>query len=115
MTTDNDHGADPVRELLASAPGLRVQLVTIEAGQQIPQHCHTSVSDTIIAVAGVVDVEVEGEGHHLLRGGERWTIPAGTVHSVSGERSARCVFVNLHAGGEYDFQLVSSPDPRDTL
>lgn len=108
MTTGSDHGAEPVRELLASAQGLRVQLVTIEAGQRIPWHRHTSVSDTIIAVAGVVDVEIEGEGHHLLRGGERWTIPPGTAHTVSGE-AAPCRFVNLHAGGEYDFQTVVAP------
>lgn len=109
MTTGSDQGAGPVRELLATAEGLRVQLVTIAAEQRIPWHRHTSVSDTIIAVAGVVDVDVEGEGHHLLRGGERWTIPAGTAHTVSGEAAAPCRFVNLHAGGEYDFHPVFNP------
>lgn len=109
MTIDSDQGVGAVRELLATAEGLRVQLVTIAAEQRIPWHRHTSVSDTIIAVAGVVDVDVEGEGHHLLRGGEHWTIPAGTVHTVSGEAAGPCRFVNLHAGDAYDFEPVFTP------
>ncbi len=71
MTGLGSNMGDPVREVLATADGLRVQLVTINSGQRIPWHIHTSVSDTIIAVTGLVDVEVASEGHHLLQPGER--------------------------------------------
>ena len=109
MTGSGGDMAGPVREVLATADGLRVQMVTIEAGQRIPWHMHTSVSDTIVAVTGVVDVEVASEGHHLLKPGERWTIPERTTHTVSGEGDGPCRFLNLHAGGEYDFQSVARP------
>ena len=109
MTGPGGDMAGPLREVLATVDGLRVQLVTIEAGQRIPWHMHTSVSDTIVAVTGVVDVEVASEGHHLLKPGERWTIRERTTHTVSGEGEGPCRFLNLHAGGEYDFQPVARP------
>jgi quercetin dioxygenase-like cupin family protein len=106
MTGPGSDMAGPVREVLATVDGLRVQLVTIDTGQRIPWHMHTAVSDTIVAVTGVVDVEAATDGHHLLQPGERWTIQAGTAHAVSGEADGPCRFLNLHAGGEYDFQPV---------
>ncbi|MDA0302088.1 MAG: cupin domain-containing protein [Chloroflexi bacterium] len=94
----------PVREVLATADGLRVQLVTIAPGQSIPRHRHTEVSDTLVAVLGTVVVEVDGdEAAHRLEPGERFTIPPGTVHRVHGEHDGACRFLNLHAGGTYDF------------
>ncbi|MCC6236031.1 MAG: cupin domain-containing protein [Dehalococcoidia bacterium] len=99
-----DSVGEPAREVLATAPGLRVQLVTVAPGQSIPRHHHTKVSDTLIAVQGTVVVEVDGdESVHRLEPGERFTIPPGTVHRVSGEHGCSCRFLNLHAGGDYDF------------
>src|SRR5450759_3749504 len=50
---------EPIREVLAEAEGLRVQLVSLAAGQSIPWHTHTFVADMIIAVVGTVEVELE--------------------------------------------------------
>jgi len=99
---------EPIREVLAMAEGLRVQLVSLAAGQSIPWHTHTFVADTIIAVVGTVEVELEPPAiPPRLEPGERWTIPAGTPHVVHGRDGAACRFVNVHAGGSYDFQLYA--------
>jgi quercetin dioxygenase-like cupin family protein len=99
---------EPIREVLAMAEGLRVQLVSLAAGQSIPWHTHTFVADTIIAVVGTVEVELEPPAiPPRLEPGERWTIPAGTPHVVHGRDGAACRFVNVHAGGTYDFQLYA--------
>ena len=104
MTNVPVDNGEPVREVLASAPGLRVQLVTIAPGQRIPWHHHTEVSDTIVAIVGPVVVQFrDGAPPHRLEAGERLTIVPGTEHTVSGEGGGACRFVNLHAGGTYDF------------
>ena len=104
MTTSGE----PRREVLATTDGLRVQLVTVSRGQRIPWHQHTVVSDTIVAVSGVVDIELSGAQHRELQPGQRWTIPPQTPHTVSGLLGEPCAFVNLHSGGDYDFQPLST-------
>ena len=97
-------GGAPLREVLASAEGLRVQMVTIAPGQEIARHRHSEVADTLIALQGTVVIEIDGEvAPHRLGPGDRLTIPAGTVHRVRGEHGGACRFINLHAGGAYDF------------
>ena len=96
---------EPRREVLGEASGLRVQLVTAGAGQVVGWHSHSVVTDTIVAVAGVVVVELsEPPASHRLQPGERFTVPPGTVHRVGGEDGGACRFVNVHAGGDYDFR-----------
>ena len=99
----------PVREVLATAEGLRVQLVTLDKGQLVPWHRHTVVADTILAVVGSVVVELRASiALHQLEPGDRLTIPAGTVHMVHGRDGVPCRFLNLHSGGIYDFQLIEA-------
>lgn len=111
MTTDALTGPDttgtPLREVLASVEGLRVQMVTLADGQSIPRHRHAEVSDTLVAVQGIVVVEVDGDqASRVLEPGDRMTIPAGTAHRVHGADDGACRFINLHAGGAYDFVPV---------
>jgi len=35
------------RELVAEAPGLRMQILTLAAGQDVPWHWHGEVTDTV--------------------------------------------------------------------
>jgi quercetin dioxygenase-like cupin family protein len=102
--TGSGTGGAPLREVLASTDGLRVQMVTIAPGQEIPRHRHSQVVDTLIAVQGTTVIEIDGEAApHRLEPGDRLTIPVGTVHRVRGEHDGACRFINLHAGGAYDF------------
>ena len=106
MTAESAHTDGPTREVLASVEGLRVQLVTLAPDQRIPWHRHTVAADTVIAIVGPVTVETRAEARSLLPG-ERVVIPAGTEHTVHGRDGAGCRFLNLHAGGAYDFVATS--------
>lgn len=105
MTAEPARTDEPIREVLASVDGLRVQLVTLAPHQCIPWHRHTVAADTVIAVLGTVIVETS-VGDHSLMPGERLIIPAGTAHTVRGGGGAGCRFMNLHAGGAYDFVTI---------
>jgi len=103
MEATEARGNEPVREVLASVDGLRVQAVTIAPGQRIPWHRHSEVSDTIVAVTGQVVVEFRDEAPQRLAPGDRITVAPGVEHSVHGAADGACQFINLHAGGVYDF------------
>lgn len=111
MTSPRDDEHEPTRELLGEAPGLRVQLVTVAPGQRVRWHRHSVVSDTIVAVQGTVVVETRDPAERrALQPGDRTTLPAGTAHTVAGDGGAACRFINVHAGGAYDFQPVQPVD-----
>lgn len=102
--TAAESGRTPRRELLGEASDLRVQIVTVEAGQTVDWHSHSAATDTIVAVVGIVVVELRDPARlHRLPPGERLAVPPGTVHRVSGENGAACRFLNVHSGGAYDF------------
>ena len=44
------------------------------------------------------------QGRQVLEPGQRLTIAAGVVHRVGGEGGTACRFLNVHAGGAYDFR-----------
>ena len=45
------------RELIAQAPGLRVQVLSLGPGQCVPWHHHTAVTDTFFCLEGPMVVE----------------------------------------------------------
>ena len=55
------------RELIAKTPDLRVQILTLSEGQEIPWHHHTAVTDTVICLQGPMLVETRNaDGDHEL-------------------------------------------------
>jgi outer membrane protein assembly factor BamD (BamD/ComL family) len=46
------------RELVAEAPGLRVQVLTVGPGQCVPWHRHTEITDTFFCLDGPMLVEI---------------------------------------------------------
>ena len=96
---------EPLREVLASADGVRVQLVTLSDGTSIPWHHHSVVHDTIIPVVGSVLVETRPPtATRRLIPGQRMTIQPRQAHRVRSADSSPCQFLNLHVGGDYDFE-----------
>ena len=45
------------RELIAEAPGLRMQILTVAAGQEVPWHWHSEVTDTFWCMEGPMVIE----------------------------------------------------------
>lgn len=95
------------RETLAMTPDLRMVVLTLGPGQEVPWHWHSNVSDTFFVMEGVVVVETRAPNTRTeLTPGQTHVVPAKRAHHVTGKDGARCKFANLQGVGVYDFNPV---------
>lgn len=95
------------REMVAETPDLRMVVLTLAPGQEVPWHWHSNVSDHIICLEGPMVVETRAPRERTeLMPGERYTVPARRAHHVSGKNGGRCKFAILQGIGTYDFNPV---------
>ena len=85
----------------------RVQVLTLAAGQCVPWHYHTEISDSFVCLEGpmVVETRAPRQVYRLLPG-ERCAVPPKTAHYVHGEADAACRFLIVQGVGVYDFVVV---------
>jgi len=94
-------------EVLADTPDLRMSIFTVGAGEGIPWHWHTNVSDRFFGMEGVTVVETRAPAARFEIGpGQTTVVPAKRAHHVSGKDGGRCKFAVLQGVGTYDFNLV---------
>lgn len=95
------------REIVAETPELRMVVLTLASGQEVPWHWHSAVSDHIICLEGpmVVETRAPHERFELLPGG-RCTVPVHRAHRVAGKGGGACKFAILQGIGTYDFNPV---------
>ncbi|MGO8916189.1 MAG: cupin domain-containing protein [Stellaceae bacterium] len=95
------------REMVAETPELRMVVLTLAPGQEVPWHWHSAVTDHMICLEGpmVVEMRAPRERFELLPGG-RCTVPARRAHRVSGKAGGACKFAILQGVGTYDFNPV---------
>jgi quercetin dioxygenase-like cupin family protein len=92
------------RELIAETPDLRVQILTIAEGEEIPWHYHTIISDTFTCLEGPMTVRTKrGEADLELDVGETGTVSPNIAHKVTGRDGGRCRFVIVQGIGAYDY------------
>ena len=95
------------REIVAATPDLRMVVLTLSRGQEVPWHWHSNVTDNVICLEGPMVVETRAPRERFeLAPGERCTIPARRAHRVSGKDGGPCKFAILQGIGPYDFNLV---------
>jgi len=92
------------RETVAETDALRVRIFTLAAGQEVPWHYHSQVTDTFFCLEGTLSVETRSPGgHHLLAVGESCAVPSMTPHRVTGHDGCRARFLIVQGVGTYDF------------
>ena len=95
------------REMVAETPDLRMVVLTLARGEEVPWHWHTNVNDHIICLEGPMVVETRAPRERFeLMPGQRCTVPARRAHHVSGKDGGRCKFAILQGIGTYDFNPV---------
>ena len=102
-------GTYPVadRELVAEGADLRVQVLTLAAGQRVPWHYHSEITDRIFCLEGVTVVETRApSATNELAPGQDCTIAPKTAHSVHGRGDGPCKFLIVQGVGAYDYQAV---------
>ena len=95
-------------EMWAETPELRMVVLTLAAGQEVPWHFHTRIRDTFYVLQGRVRIQLrEPDAEVVLGPGETTTVEARRPHRATsaGDRSA--VFLILQGMGEYDFIPLS--------
>lgn len=95
------------RETVAEGADLRVQVLTLAAGQSVPWHYHTAITDHFVCLEGEVVVETRApRATHVLAPGERCAVGSKTAHTVHGRDGAPCKFMVIQGVGAYDFLPV---------
>jgi quercetin dioxygenase-like cupin family protein len=95
------------RELVAEGTDLRVQVLTLAAGECIPWHYHSQVTDSFVCLEGPMVVETRApRASHRLEPGQRCSVPPKTAHYVHGEDGGACQFLIVQGVGVYDFMPV---------
>ena len=92
------------RELIAETPDLRVQILTLEPGEEVPWHYHSEIADTFICLEGPMTVETKSAlGTQDLQSGDTFSVAVNKAHRVTGKDGGRCRFVNVQGIGAHDF------------
>ena len=87
-------------ELVAEGADLRVQVLTLAAGQCVPWHYHTEISDSFVCLEEPMVVETRAPRHvYRLLPGERCAVPPKTAHYVHGEAEGACRFLIVQGRG----------------
>ena len=92
------------REVVAETDTLRVSILTLAEGQEVPWHYHSEVTDTFYCLEGVLSVETRApNAHHRLEVGESCAVPPMTAHRVTGQDGGRARFLIVQGIGTYDY------------
>jgi quercetin dioxygenase-like cupin family protein len=95
---------------IAKGSNVGVQERTLAAGEVIPWHYHTIITDTTYCVEGTVQIEMLGPPERvLLSVGESHAIPVNRPHKITSHGDHACRFLLIQGVGEYDRHPV---DPK---
>ena len=82
---------------------MRAQVLTLAAGDTVPWHYHSTITDSFVCLDGPMVVETRApRAVHRLMPGERCEVPPMTAHYVHGENGGPCRFLILQGVGDYD-------------
>jgi len=94
-------------EIWAETPQLRMVVLTPAAGQEVPWHWHSNISDTFFCMAGPMVIETRAPREIIeLKPGETHVVPPKRAHRVTGKNDGPCKFGILQGVGLYDFNPV---------
>lgn len=104
MSHETPHYKIQRRERLAETEGLRVSILTLAAGEQVPWHHHSEIDDIFVCLEGPMCVKQRGpEEDVVLNPGDKHTVPANRPHQVAGVNGENCRFVIVQGLGTYDY------------
>ena len=91
-------------ERIAETNTLRVSILTLTKGQEVPWHSHSNVNDDFFCMEGPMQIELRDPDRiQLLQPGETWRVISGQPHRVRGINGNPCRFMLVQGVGKYDF------------
>jgi quercetin dioxygenase-like cupin family protein len=95
------------REIIAEGTDVRVSILTLAAGESIPWHYHSEITDHMVCMEGTTIVETRApRATHVLKPGERCTIAPKIAHYVHGKNDGPCRYLVVQGVGVYDWMPV---------
>jgi len=92
------------RMTIVEVPSLRVRELTLAAGQRVPWHFHTHVTERFFCMEGPMQVLTrDPDRAHVLGPGQVCTVEPGVPHQVSGVEDGACKLMSVQGVGKYDF------------
>ena len=92
------------RKLIARTHGLKIQILTLAAGEEVPWHSHTIIDDDFFCMEGPLVVETRRPvSIQQLMPGEIFKVPSGQPHRVGGAIGRGCRFLLVQGVGEHDW------------
>jgi quercetin dioxygenase-like cupin family protein len=90
-------------EVVMEGHDMRAVVLTLAAGQAVPWHYHSDITDSFVCLEGPMIVQTRApRAAHVLMPGERCEVPPKTAHYVHGKDGGACKFMVLQGVGEYD-------------
>jgi quercetin dioxygenase-like cupin family protein len=90
-------------EVVMEGQDMRSVVLTLAAGQCVPWHYHSDITDSFICIEGPMVVETRApRATHVLVPGQRCEVPPKTAHHVHGQDGGPCKFMVLQGVVEYD-------------
>ena len=91
-------------DIIAETDGMRVQIMTLGAGEAVPWHYHTKVTDVFVGLEGTVVIETRApRACYELEPGDHCVVLPMTAHTVSGKDGRSCRVTLVQGVGEHDF------------
>lgn len=91
------------RERVVEGADMRVSVLTLAAGQSIPWHYHSEITDYFVCLEGPMVVETRApRGEHVLEPGQRCEVGPMIAHYVHGVNDGPCKFLIVQGVGVYD-------------
>lgn len=91
------------RETVMEGADMRVSVLTLDEGQNIPWHYHSEIIDSFVCLEGPMVVETRApRAEHILAPGERCEVPAMVAHFVHGLNDGPFKFLIIQGVGVYD-------------
>ena len=82
---------------------MRAVVLTLDQGQTVPWHYHSTITDSFVCLKGPMVVETRAPRNtYVLNAGERCAVPPKTAHHVHGLDGRACQFMVLQGIGVYD-------------
>jgi quercetin dioxygenase-like cupin family protein len=95
------------REIVAEGTDVRVTIYTLAAGDSVPWHYHSEITDDMVCLEGITVVETRAPRKiYVLEPGQRCTIGPQTAHCVHGKDDGPCRYMVVQGVGVYDFMPV---------
>lgn len=96
------------RETVMEGADMRVRVLTLDAGENIPWHYHSEITDSFVCLEGPMVVEMRApRAEYVPEAGERCEVPPKVAHFVHGLNDGPFKFLIVQGVGVYDNIAVS--------